>query len=51
MIATMPQAMNEAIQAGQKWGEALAQKVAAQLEKEKASGGLRKYNPASGMIE
>ena len=51
MIATMPQAMNEAVQVGQEWGESLAEKVAAELEKEKAGGGLRKYNPATGTIE
>jgi len=50
MIATMPKAMNEAVQAGQIWGESLAEKVVAELEKEKASG-VRKYNPATGTIE
>lgn len=51
MLATMPQAMNEGVQVGQKWGEALAAKVAAELEKEKAAGRVRKYNPADGTIE
>jgi hypothetical protein len=51
MLANTPQATNEAMQAGQKWGEALAERVSAELEKEKASRNTRKYNPATGVIE